>query len=212
MIRELEYNSIRYLEIFPKNYEEGKPYPVIFHTHGAGCRGTSFDNLKTTVIIRKAMAGDPEYENFIVVAPVCHEDTWFDIFERLIGLCEHIYSQPYTDKAHFYASGISMGGYTAYQLMMSRPALFAAGVVCCGGGMYWNAARFKDIPLQVFHGERDRTVLPEESYKMVDRINKNGGCAKLTTYPECAHNCWDNAYSSQWLYPWLLAQTNKNVK
>ena len=205
-IKQAEYKKLKYVISYPENYEEEKKYPVIFHTHGAGSRGTDLSALNIDVPIRN----NPSAEDFIIVAPQCYVDTWFEIFEQLIEFCEYIYKQPFTDKTRFYSSGISMGGYTAYQLMMSRPHLFTAAIVCCGGGMYWNAGRLKDIPLRIFHGEQDKTVLPCESKNMVEKISVNGGCATLTLYPECAHNCWDKVYTNKENFEWLLSHKKEN--
>jgi predicted peptidase len=201
-----QYKNLQYLISYPDAYEEGKIYPVIFHTHGAGSRGTDLSNLNIDAIIHN----NPKVEDFIIVSPQCYADTWFEIFEQLIEFCEYIYEQPFTDRTKFYSSGISMGGYTAYQLMMSRPKLFSAGIVCCGGGMYWNASRLKDIPLRVFHGEKDKTVLPIESKNMVEKINASGGNATLTLYPDCEHNCWDKVYMNKENFDWLLSH-NKEI-
>ena len=187
---------------YPETYQDGKKYPVIFHTHGAGSRGTDLSTLRIDVPI----LNNPSAEDFIIVAPQCYVDTWFEIFEQLIEFCEYIYEQPFTDKTRFYSSGISMGGYTAYQLMMSRPNLFTAGIVCCGGGMYWNAGRLKDVSLRIFHGEQDALVLPRESEIMADKINQCGGNATVTLYPECDHNCWDKVYTNKENFEWLLSQ------
>ena len=61
-----------------------------------------------------------------------------------------------------------------------------------------------------YSGAPDKTVLPEESVKMVEKINKLGGNAKLTIYPENAHNAWTDTYSNPEVFKWLLAHTNKN--
>ncbi|MBQ3505658.1 MAG: prolyl oligopeptidase family serine peptidase [Clostridia bacterium] len=201
-IEQGEYKKLKYVISYPNGYKDGEQYPVIFHTHGAGSRGTDLSLLNINVPI----CNNPSADNFIIVAPQCYADTWFEIFEQLIEFCEYIHEQPFTDKTKFYSSGISMGGYTAYQLMMSRPHLFTAGIVCCGGGMYWNASRLKDIPLRIFHGKQDKTVLPCESKNMAEYINSNGGCATLTLYPECAHNCWDKVYTNKENFDWLLSQ------
>jgi predicted peptidase len=205
LVRE-KFKNLQYLISYPNGYEEGKKYPVIFHTHGAGGRGNDLSMLNSIPIYN-----NPSVEDFIIVAPQCYADTWFEIFEQLIEFCEYIYEQPFTDKTRFYSSGASMGGYTAYQLMMSRPKLFAAGIVCCGGGMYWNAGRLKDIPLRVFHGEQDKVVLPCESKNMTEYINAKGGCATLTLYPECDHNCWDKVYTNKENFEWLLKQAKEQI-
>lgn len=201
-IHQSEYKKLKYVISYPNGYKAEEKYPVIFHTNGAGSRGADIKMLNIDVPIRN----NPSADDFIIVAPQCYADTWFEIFEQLIDFCEYIYNQPFTDKTRFYASGISMGGYAAYQLMMSRPNLFSAGIVCCGGGMYWNAGRLKDIPLRIFHGVQDKTVLPCESEHMSERINECGGNAILTLYPECDHNCWDKVYTNKENFDWLLSQ------
>ena len=107
-------------------------------------------------------------------------------------------------------TGGSMGGYATWQLAMSMPEYFAAIAPVCGGGMYWNARRIVNIPIWAFHGGKDPTVFPEESKKMVDAVNKRGGNAKLTIYPENGHDAWTDTYSNPELYRWLLSHTNQN--
>ena len=81
-----------------------------------------------------------------------------------------------------------------------------AAVPVCGGGMYWDAGRLKDIAVWAFHGEKDDVVYCCESKHMVDRINKAGGNAKLTLFPEIGHNAWDFAYCCDEMWDWLFRQ------
>lgn len=196
------YKKLKYVVSYPNGCLNEKVYPVIFYTHGAGSRGAELSSLNIDVPIYN----NPSIDEFIVVAPQCYADTWFEIFEQLIEFCEYVYRQPFTDKTRFYSTGGSMGGYAAYQLMMSRPNLFAAGIVCCGGGMYWNAGRLKNIPLRIFHGAKDKVVLPCESENMAMEINRVDGRAELTVYDECEHNCWDKVYTNKGNFDWFLNQ------
>lgn len=200
---EAQYKKLKYYISYPDAYREGDIYPVIFHTHGAGGRGDDLKKMNIDAIIKN----NPEIEKFIIVAPQCYANTWFEIFEQLIEFCEYVYAQPFTDRTRFYGSGISMGGYGCYQLMMSRPKLFAAGLVNCGGGMYWNIARLKTVPVRAFHGAQDKTVLPRESERMIERLKEVGGDGELFIFPECAHNCWDTAYANGENFLWLLTHT-----
>ena len=102
-----------------------------------------------------------------------------------------------------------MGAYCAWQLAMSMPEYFAALAPICGGGMYWNAKRLINIPVWAFHGELDRVVFPEESKKLVDAINKKGGNAKLTLYPDCQHAAWEPTFRNPELYSWLISNSRK---
>ncbi len=204
MIEERKHGNLRYLISLPQKFDPQGKYPVVFHTHGAGSRGDQIELLTHTGPLKEVLAG--RLQDAIVVAPQCFSDSWFDIFEQLIEFCEYIYSQSYVDQTRFYASGISMGGYAILQLMISRPSLWTAGMVCCGAGMYWNAARLKSIPLWLFAGALDVVVFPQESIYMANEINKSGGNAKLTIYDHCDHNCWDNAYSDPAVFEWLFQQ------
>ena len=173
----LTRKNLTYVVGYPDNFDASVKHPVILHLHGAGGRGTDIEIIRTHPIYGYT-------ENYgldaVIVSPQCFADTWFEIFEQLQEFTRFIYELDYTDKERFYLTGSSMGGYTTWQLAMTMPEYFAAIVPVCGGGMYWNAGRLKDLPVWAFHGSEDGTVLPEESVKMVNAVNKKGGCAKLT--------------------------------
>ena len=97
-----------------------------------------------------------------------------------------------------------MGGYAVWQLAMSMPAYFAAIVPICGGGMYWNAARLKNVPIWAFHGALDNVVHPRESINMVEAVNACGGNAKLTIVEDVAHMVWCDVYENREVFNWLL--------
>ena len=208
---ECVFRTIKYLVRYPDNFEQGKQFPVLICIHGAGGRGGSYEDFKghSEFTISGKMEGFP----FVTVAPMCPkvDGTWFDYFETLKDFIRHIAKESFTDPARIYAMGGSMGGYTTWELAMSMPEYFAAIVPICGGGMYWNAGRLKNVPVWAFHGKLDPTVLVEESEKMVNAVNKRGGCAKLTVYPEAKHDAWTPTYSNPEVYEWLLSHTNQNA-
>ena len=200
----LEFKGIHYLLYYPKNYEQGKKYPVMFHLHGAGSRGTNFDNFAGSVILNALDREDSPLSNGFCVFPQCHKETWFDIWDNLLGLVKEIYNREEVDKSNFNASGISMGGYGIYQVMMCLPDLFHKAIVCCGGGMYWNSGAIKNIKFRIFHGEKDVAVFPEESRRMYARLKEACADVTLTIYPECDHNCWEKTYTNYKKLQWLF--------
>lgn len=204
------YEGMQYLITFPDGYEEGKKYPLIFLLHGAGSRGSKIEAIKDNKFYEYIK--DIKNFSFIVVAPLCDANTWFDIYEKLKGMIVEQTKRPYVDKDRVYAMGSSMGGYAVWQLGMSMPEIFAAIVPMCGGGMYWNARRLINVPVWAFHGEKDTSVRVEESIKMVDTINAIGGNAKLTIYKDTFHDAWTPTYKNQEVYDWLLSITNDNSK
>ena len=203
-VERLEYRGIRYELRYPKNYVEGKKYPTLFHLHGAGSRGNNFSMFDGSIILNILERGDSPLSNGFCVFPQCETDTWFDRFSELLDLVKYLYNQPFVDQTRFNASGISMGGYGIYQVMQSLPELFNKAIVCCGGGMYWNSGRLKDIKFRIFHGELDTAVYPEEARRMYARLRETLADVELTIYPECDHNCWDKTYTNYDNLKWLF--------
>ncbi len=203
-VEKCEYRGIQYLKYYPKDYVEGKQYPVFYHLHGAGGRGRNFEAFSDSSVLQTFIGeGSPLNKAFCII-PQCSGDTWNDVMSELLDLTKHIYNQPFTDKKHFVGSGISMGGYAIYAVMMALPELFNKAIICCGGGMYWNAGRLKDIKIRIFHGEKDEVVYPEEARRMYQRLKEVGADVSLTIYPECDHNSWDKTYSNKENLEWLL--------
>ena len=205
-VEKLEFKGIRYLLYYSKDYVEGKQYPVMFHLHGAGNRGVDFKEFEGSLILNILNKQDSPLSNGFCVFPQCSTDTWFDKFSELLQLVNHIFNQDFVDKNRFNASGISMGGYAIYQVMQSLPELFNKAIVCCGGGMYWNSGRLKNIKFRIFHGEKDVAVYPEEARRMYARLKECLTDVTLTIYDDCDHNCWDKTYSNYENLEWLFCK------
>ncbi len=200
-----KYKMLDYVTRFPENFDEKESYPLVFFIHGAGSRGTDISKISDhTFFVDTA----PFLKGAVSVSPQCYADSWFDIFEQLLDFIESEIAKPYVDKDRVYLVGASMGGYTTWQLAMARPDLFAAIIPICGGGMYWNAARLNNVSVWAFHGDIDQTVHPEESIKMVNAVNRNGGNARLTVYPNTGHNAWTPTFTDPEVWEWLLSQRN----
>jgi predicted peptidase len=204
-VEKLEYNGYKYLLYYPKNYVEGKKYPVMFHLHGAGSRGVDFEAFDdSSIILRTLNKEDSPLSDGFCIFPQCSDDTWFDRFSELLDLVKYVHNQSYVDSNRFNGSGISMGGYGIYQVMQCLPELFNKAIVCCGGGMYWNAGKMKNIKFRIFHGELDNAVFPEEARRMYARLKEALADVSLTVYPDCDHNCWDKTYGNYENLKWLF--------
>ena len=195
--------ELKYLYYSPNTDES---VPLIIYLHGAGSRGTELSQLSHTGPIGELEKGRNIPAR--MVAPQCCGDTWFELFETLIDFAENMANESGVDKSRIYLTGVSMGAYAAWQLAMTKPDMFAALVPVCGGGMYWNAERLKNMPVWAFHGALDDVVLPEESIKMVRGINKSGGNAKITVFEKADHNAWDPAFALDEMWSWMFLQVN----
>ncbi len=197
---------LNYLESYPLNQKE--KMPLIVYVHGAGSRGQELGQMGHVGPLGEVLAG--RELPAIVIAPQCHADTWFELFPTLLEFIDDYRHHADVDIDRVYLCGISMGSYASWQAAMSRPDWFAALVAVCGGGMYWNAARLKTLPIWAFHGALDTVVLPEESIHMVSAVNRAGGNAKITIYPKVEHNSWENAYADDSMWEWLFQQKKTN--
>ena len=207
-MNEISVQNIRCLIRNPKDFDPEKRYPVLLFLHGAGTRGNDINKLRNNPFIQVTDA-HPNFP-FVTIAPLCEKNTWFDMWESLRSLVNDITELPFADRDRIYVMGASMGGYATWQLAMSMPECFAAIVPICGGGMYWNAQRLINVPVWAFHGAKDTIVFLEESVKMVEAVNRYGGQAKLTVYPENGHDAWSDTYSDPDVFSWLLQHQRKS--
>lgn len=204
MFTENRFGNLNYLIHYPITYDPHKKYPVIFYFHGSGSRGFHVNALMRTDYF--TLTNQLEQFEFITIAPQCHEDSWFDLWETVKGLVDTVSETDFCDPQRIYAVGASMGGYATWQIAMSMPWRFAAIIPICGGGMYWNAERLKNIPVWAFHGKNDNIVKAEESIKMAEAVNAFGGNAKLTLFDDVGHEAWRWVYTDPDVFEWLLSQ------
>lgn len=195
-----------YLYYAPK--DASTPLPLVIYLHGAGSRGGRLEQMGRAGAVKEIEAG--RALPAAVVAPQCHADHWFSLFETLCEFVDALRRQPGIDESRVYITGCSMGGFTAWQLACVHPEWFAALVPVCGGGQEWYAYRLKGMPIWAFHGLLDDTVPVEESVKMARAAQRNGADVRLTIYPDVRHEAWEGAFADDRMWAWLLAQRKRN--
>jgi predicted peptidase len=198
-------------------------YPLVIFLHGAGERGT--DNEKQLVHGVPQFASQENREKFpcFLIAPQCPEgQRWVEVdwsadrhtqpkepgeAGRLVmELVDKAIKDLPIDPKRVYITGLSMGGYGAFDLLARRPDLFAAAASVCGGADEKTADKIKHIPIWAFHGAKDTAVKPSRSRNMIAALEKAGGKPKYTEYPDVGHNSWDKAYRDPEFFKWLFAQ------
>jgi pimeloyl-ACP methyl ester carboxylesterase len=220
--RKLGLDKYQYLIDVPDGYEKAGKLPLILFLHGSGERGEDISQLRNNGLPKLVQgsntfsrlllgneASDPPYHGFILLSPQCPAGDWWSA-QQLVELLDHATSNYRVDLDRIYVTGLSMGGYGAWELAAEFPERFAAIAPICGAGSAEDAARLKNLPAWVFHGERDTVVPFQRSQEMVDALKKVGGRVRFTTYPETGHNAWTAAYSDPKLYEWLLKQKRGN--
>lgn len=198
---------LRYWLSLPDGYEgdTSKKWPLVLFLHGAGERGDDLELVTKHGPPKLVKAG--KNFPFILVAPQCPSDSWWESTTQVIALTtllDRVQADHRVDTDRVYCTGLSMGGYGTWRLACEYPSRFAAIAPVCGGGRPFLAKAMKDIPAWVFHGAKDPVVPLSESEKMVDALKRAGGTVEFTIYPDALHDSWTETYDNPALYDWLL--------
>lgn len=199
--------SCRYWVAFPAGYDADPAarWPLLIFLHGAGERGDQLDAVKKHGPLKIIENGTPL--PFLVIAPQCPAGDWWESTRQsltLAALLDAVVATHRIDPDRIYCTGLSMGGYGTWRFAMEHADRVAAVIPICGGGRWFAAAAMKEVPAWAFHGAKDTVVPLEESKKMVDALARAGGRARLTVYPDAAHDAWTETYANPDVYEWLL--------
>jgi predicted peptidase len=142
---------------------------------------------------------------FVTISPQCPANaSWQHLMPALEELIDQLVPALAINPDRLYLTGISMGGYGAWQLAANAPRRFAALAPICGGGDVAWASLLACLPTWAFHGAQDPVVPVSESREMVRALERVGAPVKLTVYDDLAHDCWTRAYDDPELYSWML--------
>ncbi|RYJ44325.1 prolyl oligopeptidase family serine peptidase [Flavobacterium beibuense] len=195
--------QLDYLLYEPEDTKEEKP--LIIFLHGSGERGNDLEKVKVHGPLKYLK--DHKLDAY-VLAPQCPSDQYWDS-EVLYKLIQKVQKINNIDSSRIYLTGLSMGGWGAWNLAFSHPDMFAALVPIAGFvdrvPMIENC-KIKDIPTRIFHGLLDDVV--DVSYSM-DIYKKLKTCSKdieLTIFDDANHDSWTRVYDNPEIYEWMLKQ------
>lgn len=113
------------------------------------------------------------------------------------------------DEKRIYIIGASMGGFGTWDLICRYPTMFAAAIPVCGIGDIHMAKYILNIPIWVFHGEKDARVKVQYSRNIVMALQKEGGNPRYTEYPGLPHDIRDTVYNNPEIWDWMFLQKLK---
>lgn len=210
--------------LFSPDTADGEKVPLLIHIHGMGSVGS--DN-KAQMLTNRSPAKILEFlrstgkKAFVLFpqSPCPWVDTdWTKPAHRmkknptpqlgllLNGIRELAGKLP-VDRKKILLSGISMGGFAAWELLQrTEGKLFAGALILCGGGDIRQAKSLTGVPVWCAHGTADPVVPVVRSRTMHDAVNKAGGRVILSEYPGFEHNVWDSVFENRAYLDWLFAQ------
>ncbi len=212
----------RYQVYLPAQYSPRASWPVILFLHGSGERGS--DGMdETQVGLPNAIRSHPDRWPFVVVMPQVpyshHHWTDPDMMAMALATLDAEVKEFHGNPDQLYLTGLSLGGYGAWEIAKDYPGRFAA-IVPVSGGIFWSykpqrwhepdlpAEYVKAVgktPVWMFHGTLDPVVSPRQSEIMYSALAAAGGDVRLWEYEGWRHNAWDKAYADRALPQWLLA-------
>jgi predicted peptidase len=249
-------STLPYRLCIPKRMIESAVYPLVLALHGSGERGKDnerpiqFHRLASVWAEEKTQKRHPCF----VVAPQCPlrkqwvNAAWSGGSYRISrtplsaelacvsNLVNRLVKAYPIDEDRIYVTGISMGGFAVWDLIMRFPSRFAAAVPMSGGGDKSRATCIADVPVWNFHGEKDEAVPVSGSRDIIEALEQAGAeCvfthadfrsggrkpmsngtlarrikqdAKLlyTEYPGAGHVIWAESYDNPRLIEWVFSQ------
>lgn len=216
--------TYRFQVYLPEEYRKNdrRPWPIILFLHGRGERGDE-GMWQTQIGLPLQVRDHPERWPFIVVMPQCtfpHFWTDADMLKMAVATLDQETAEFHADRDRTYLTGLSLGGYGAWELAKDYPRRWAA-IVIASGGPFWSYApeRWQEAatlpgeyaravgrtPLWLFHGSEDHVVPVRESELMYNALKANSGHVRLWIYQGLHHDSWSRAYDEPELPRWMLS-------
>lgn len=190
----------------PANTKEKKP--LIVFLHGSGEKGTDIEKVKTHGPLKYIK--NHELDAYIL-APQCPENEYWNS-EAVYRLILKIQKENNIDSNRIYLTGLSMGGWGAWNLAFAHPDVFAALVPIAGYvdriPMVENC-KIAAIPIRIFHGLLDNVVDVNYSMTMYKKLKACNTNIELTIFDDADHDSWSRVYDNQEIYDWMFKQIKK---
>ncbi len=225
-------NDVLVYRLFTPETEEEK-VPLILYLHGAGAIGD--DNITHITTKDAASFVTEEMQELhpcYVLAPQLPErytaagespadeqsaKGWTDeeVQEALMETIEEIAgTNGNVDMDRIYITGHSMGALGVWGMIAAYPDVFAAAVPISG---LWDGSvdDLVDLPIWIFHGEKDEVVPVDRETMLRDRLEELGGNVRMTIYTDedfaaagvtDPHGANVPAYSDQEMFDWMFDQ------
>jgi predicted peptidase len=201
------YHELGYVLHKPANLKDKKP--LIVFISGDGEKGTNIEKVKIHGPLKYLKAHEIDA---YVLAPQCKEDENWDI-ASIYQLILKIQKENNIDSNRIYVTGLSSGGWAAWNLVLSYPDMFAAIVPISGFVdliQLDGACKIANIPTRIFHGLLDDVVKVDYAITVYKELKKcNAKDVQLTIFDDAGHDSWTRVYDNQEIYDWMLKQ-NKN--
>ncbi len=232
--RKIELHGVTYrFQVYlPEDWrrDDHKQWPTILFLHGRGERGSE-GMWQTQIGLPQEVRDHPERWPFVIVMPQCPLPGYWtdpDMLAMAMAALDQEAAEFHADPERTYLSGLSLGGYGAWELARLYPQRWAA-IAISSSGIFWSYApeRWQQVstlpaeyahalghtPVWLFHGTDDNIVPARESELMFEAVKAAGGRVRLWLYQGLKHDdCWTRAYNEPELPRWFLTHRTANLE
>jgi poly(3-hydroxybutyrate) depolymerase len=228
----VEVEGVRYPYrlLTPRPDQRDVARPLVVFLHGAGERGD--DNLRQLTWLPQRLARPELRERYpcYLLALQCPDDArWVEVawgerepqpmpdrpsrpMRAVLQALDEVLRRDGVDPARVYLTGLSMGGYGAWDLAVRHADRFAAALAVCGGGDPTRVGALCGLPMQVFHGVDDPVVPIDQTRAMVAAFARHGMPLQAHQLPGVEHDAWQVAYGPDGGLDWLFAQDQRQQR
>lgn len=184
-----------YMVWLPADFDPGRTYPLLVYLHGSASTERDLAGIRTIP------------EGFIALAPRGRgPSNWYSWDDAQTDIAEAIRSVKENfpiDDGNVFLAGFSMGGYGVYRTFYESPATYRALAIFSGTPRITFAvpdgvdaidfndpgrcAVFQNVPVFVFHGQRDMNVSYAETEAFVATLAAAGAKVEFRSEPDKGH-------------------------
>ena len=209
-----ELSTVPFRLMFPKSYgtDPNKKYPLLLFFHGAGEKSPNgyYDNeLQLLHCSRKIIdaAENGEFDGFILY-PQSMARYWSSYtFPALKDIIEYMIQHNNVDQNRITIGGLSSGGSAVWDFIIQYPKLVAGATPISASGNWYettsNVNALQSIPIWLSQGELDTHPYPDASEHLVSYFRGHGMDVRYTSYPQKAHDVWENHYMEPDAFSWM---------
>jgi predicted peptidase len=205
----VEKHELGYALHIPANAKEKKP--LIIFLHGSGEKGTDIEKVKVHGPFKYLKTHELDA---YILAPQCPENEYWNE-EVLYRLILKIQKENNIDTNRIYLTGLSMGGWGAWNLAFAHPETFAALVPIAGfvdRVPMIEDCKIKNIPTRIFHGLLDDVVNVDYAITIYKKLKTCNANVQLTIFDDAGHDSWSKVYDNQEIYDWMFKQIKTDKK
>ncbi|OOG62907.1 esterase [Rhodanobacter sp. B04] len=223
----IDGHSYAYRVFLPAGWDRKRSWPVVLFLHGSGERGSDNRASLSQGLPPWLQEHGADFPAVVVIPQAPGDTLWHGTPEKMaLAALQDSIAAYHGDRDRLYLTGLSMGGYGAWQIAADHPRMFAAAAIICGGVLAlsdepelhlygvpadkspyaWLAQRITPLPVWIFHGAADEVVPPQGSRDMYAALRAQGDDVRYTEFPGVNHGSWVPAYATPELWPWMFSR------